>query len=203
MLWECKDIYLRIIREKRMLLTLAILSLYMLVTTLNGNYWSLYICDVLGIREGDVSLFVTFKSLVTMCCSFLLVAKIRYQSIRWPMLASLAAFALSQALLLIPLGPVRVPALVLSVALEAIAVAVLGPVTGSLVFINAEEDERARIVGMVYATVALVVSLFPSLVGMLAQRSLRFPFYVNLGLFAVLAVLAIAISRLPAADKDA
>ena len=202
MLWECKDIYLRIIREKRMLLTLAILSLYMLVTTLNGNYWSLYICDVLGIREGDVSLFVTFKSLVTMCCSFLLVAKIRYQSIRWPMLASLAAFALSQALLLIPLGPVRVPALVLSVALEAIAVAVLGPVTGSLVFINAEEDERARIVGMVYATVALVVSLFPSLVGMLAQRSLRFPFYVNLGLFAVLAVLAIAISRLPAADEN-
>lgn len=202
MLWECKDIYLRIIREKRMLLTLAILSLYMLVTTLNGNYWSLYICDVLGIREGDVSLFVTFKSLVTMCCSFLLVAKIRYQSIRWPMLASLAAFALSQALLLIPLGPVRVPALVLSVSLEAVAVAVLGPVTGSLVFINAEEDERARIVGMVYATVALVVSLFPSLVGMLAQRSLRFPFYVNLGLFVVLAVLAIAISRLPAADEN-
>ena len=105
MLWECKDIYLRIIREKRMLLTLAILSLYMLVTTLNGNYWSLYICDVLGIREGDVSLFVTFKSLVTMCCSFLLVAKIRYQSIRWPMLASLAAFALSQGLLLIPARP--------------------------------------------------------------------------------------------------
>ena len=68
--------------------------------------------------------------------------------------------------------------------------------------INAEEDERARIVGMVYATVALVVSLFPSLVGMLAQRSLRFPFYVNLGLFAVLAVLAIAISRLPAADEN-
>lgn len=198
MLWECKDIYVRIIREKRMLLTLAILAVYMLATTLNNNYWALYLCDALGVREGDVSLFVTFKSLVTLACSFLLVAKIRYQSIRTPMLLSLAAFAVSQGLLLVPLGAARVPALALSVALEALAVAVLGPVTGSLVFIHAEEDERARIVGMVYATVALVVSLFPALVGLLAQKSLRFPFCVNLGLFAVLAALAIAISRQPA-----
>lgn len=198
MLWECKDIYVRIIGEKRMLLTLAILAVYMLATTLNNNYWALYLCDALGVREGDVSLFVTFKSLVTLACSFLLVAKIRYQSIRTPMLLSLAAFAVSQGLLLVPLGAARVPALALSVALEALAVAVLGPVTGSLVFIHAEEDERARIVGMVYATVALVVSLFPALVGLLAQKSLRFPFCVNLGLFAVLAALAIAISRQPA-----
>ena len=198
MLWECKDIYVRIIREKRMLLTLAILAVYMLATTLNNNYWALYLCDALGVREGDVSLFVTFKSLVTLACSFLLVAKIRYQSIRTPMLLSLAAFAVSQGILLVPLGAARVPALALSVALEALAVAVLGPVTGSLVFIHAEEDERARIVGMVYATVALVVSLFPALVGLLAQKSLRFPFCVNLGLFAVLAALAIAISRQPA-----
>ena len=57
--------------------------------------------------------------------------------------------------------------------------------------------QRALIVGMVYATVALIVSVFPALVGILAQYSLSIPFCVNLGLFVLLAVLSIAICRLP------
>lgn len=201
-LWECKDVYIGIVREKRMLLTLAILASYMLVTTLNSNYWALYLRDILGVSEGNVSLFVTLKSLVILICSFALVPRVRYQSIRTPMLLSLAAFAASQLLLLTNLGGVvGVAVLALSVALEATALSVLGPVTGSLVFIHAAENERALIVGMVYATVALIVSVFPSLVGLLAQRTLRAPFYINLCLFVLLAVLSIAISRLPAAHE--
>lgn len=203
LLWECKDVYVRIIRERRMLLTLAILASYMLVTTLNSNYWALYLRDMLGIREGDVALFVTLKSLVTLGCSFILVPKISHRSIRKPVLLSVSVFAAAQVLLLAnPGGALRVALLVLSVVLEATAVSVLGPVTGSMVFINADENERARIIGMVYATVALVVSVFPSLVGILAQRSLRMPFYVNLILFIVLAILAVAISRLPAQEEQ-
>ena len=38
---------------------------------------------------------------------------------------------------------------------------------------------------------------------MLAQRTLRAPFYINLCLFVLLAVLSIAISRLPAAHEKA
>ena len=111
------------------------------------------------------------------------------------------AAAGSQLLLLLGVtGGMGVVILALSVVLEATALSVLGPVTGSLVFINAEEDERALIVGMVYATVALIVSVFPALVGLLVERSLSIPFYVNLGLFALLAVLTIAITRLPVPD---
>lgn len=203
LLWECKDVYLRIIREKRMLLTLAILSAYMLVTTLNSNYWAIYLRDMLGIQEGNVALFVTLRSLVTLGCSFILVPKIRYQSIRSPMLWSLAGFAISQGLLLLGLnGGLRIPVLVLSVVLEALAVAVLGPVTGSLVFIHADEEERARIIGMVYATVALIVSVFPTLVGLMVETSLRIPFFVDLGLLVLLAVLTLAINRIPVSEDD-
>lgn len=202
-LWECKDVYLRIVRERRMLLTLAILSCYILVTTLNSNYWALYLRDILGVSEGNVSLFVTLKSLVILFCSFVLVPRVRYQSIRKPMLLALMAFAAAQLLLLTNLGGAAgLAILMLSVALEATALSVLGPVTGSLVFIHADENERALIVGMVYATVALIVSIFPALVGQLAQRTLRAPFYVNLGLFVVLAVLSVAISRLQNANQD-
>jgi MFS family permease len=197
-LWECRGVYVRIVKEKRMLLTLAILASYMLVTTLNGNYWAIYLRDILGVQEGNVALFVTAKSMVTLICSFVLVPKVSYIAIRKPMLWSLAAFAASQGLLLMGLGGgAGMLALCLSVILEATALSVLGPVTGSLVFINAEEDERALIVGMVYATVALIVSVFPALVGLLVEKSLSIPFYVNLGLFVLLAALTVAITRLP------
>lgn len=202
-LWECRGVYVRIIKEKRMLLTLAILAGYMLVTTLNGNYWAIYLRDILGIQEGNVSLFVTVKSMVTLVCSFFLVPKVNYRYIRRPMLWSLAAFAVSQGMLLLGIGGgIGVVVLAASVVLEATALSVLGPVTGSLVFINAEEDERALIVGMVYATVALIVSVFPALVGLLVEKSLSIPFYVNLGLFAVLAALTIAITHLPVPEEE-
>lgn len=202
-LWECRGVYVRIIREKRMLLTLVILAGYMLVTTLNGNYWAIYLRDIIGVREGNVALFVTAKSLVTLICSFWLVPKVSYTAIRRPMMWSLAAFAASQGLLLLGVTEgVGIAVLALSVVLEATALSVLGPVTGSLVFINAEEDERALIVGMVYATVALIVSVFPALVGLLVEKSLSIPFYVNLGLFALLAALTIAITRLPVPEEE-
>lgn len=202
-LWECRSVFVRIISEKRMLLTLAILSSYMLVTTLNGNYWAIYLRDILGVQEGNVSLFVTVKSMVTLVCSFFLVPKVSYRFIRRPMLWSLAAFAASQSLLLLRIsGGIGVAVLVISVILEATALSVLGPVTGSLVFINAQEDERALIVGMVYAIVALIVCVFPALVGLLVERSLSIPLIVNLGLFALMAVLTIAITRLPIPEEE-
>jgi hypothetical protein len=202
-LWECRGVYVRIIREKRMLLTLVILAAYMLVTTLNGNYWAIYLRDIIGVQEGNVALFVTIKSMITLICSFVLVPKVNYKAIKSPMLWSLLIFAVSQGLLLLGVGGgFGIIVLSLSVILEATALSVLGPVTGSLVFINAEEDERALIVGMVYATVALIVSVFPALVGLLVERSLRIPFYVNMGLFVLLAAVTVAISRLPVPEDE-
>ncbi|MBQ9951426.1 MAG: MFS transporter [Clostridia bacterium] len=202
-LWECRGVYVRIIREKRMLLTLVILAAYMLVTTLNGNYWAIYLRDIIGVQEGNVALFVTIKSMITLICSFVLVPKVNYKAIRSPMLWSLLIFAVSQGLLLLGIGGgFGIIVLSLSVILEATALSVLGPVTGSLVFINAEEDERALIVGMVYATVALIVSVFPALVGLLVEHSLRIPFWVNMGLFTLLAFVTVAITRLPEPEEE-
>ena len=50
---------------------------------------------------------------------------------------------------------------------------------------------------MVYATITLIVAVFPLAIGQLAQLSLRIPFWVNLGLFGVLAVLTWKICELP------
>ena len=196
--WECKDVYLSIIREKRMVLTLAIIATYTLITTLNGNYWALYITTKLGVTEGNVSLYTTFKSLVLLACILTVVPAVARVKMKRPMLLSLGGFAVSQALLLaLPERSASVPLLLLSIALEGVALAVLNPLTSSLLFINADPEERARIYGMVYATITLIVAVFPMAVGRLALFSLRIPFWVNLGLFGVLGVMTWKICGLP------
>jgi len=89
------------------------------------------------------------------------------------------------------------PVLILCVILEASAFSLLSPITGSLLFINAAADERARVCGMVQATIALMVCIFPTIIGRLADISLYIPFSVNLCLFAAVSVLTILLSRLP------
>ena len=203
LLWECKDVYVSIIREKRMVLTLAIIATYTLITTLNGNYWAIYITERLGVSEGNVSLFTTFKSLVLLFCIFTVVPLVAKTHMKRPMLLSLGGFALSQALLLlIPRGVAVAPLLLVSLALEGVALAVLNPLTSSLLFINADPEERARVYGMVYATITLIVAVFPLLVGQLTRLSLRVPFCVNLGLLALLAALVVSICRLPEPRRE-
>ena len=198
MLWECKDVYLKIIREKRMMLTLGIMAAYTLVTTITRNYWALYLTDNLGISDGDVVLFTTIKSVVNLVSIFVLVPRAQKVHFKNPMLLSLGVYGAAQILLLVnPGGVMLVPGLVLSVILEAVAISVLSPLTNSLVFVNAEEDERARVCGMVFATVALIVTVFPALVGLLAQVNLVLPFIVNIGLFVLTGVLTVFISKLP------
>lgn len=202
LLWECKDVYIKIIREKRMVLTLGITAAYTLITTITRDYWALYLHDNLGIAEGDVVLFTTIKSIVTLVCIFLLVPRAQRVHFKRPTLVSLCVYAVAQILLLAnPGGWMLVPGLVLSVVLEAAAISVLNPVTHSLLFVNAEEDERARVCGMVFATVALIVTVFPALVGMLAQINLVLPFVVNLGLFVLTGILTVLISRTDSTEK--
>ena len=131
-----------------------------------------------------------------------MVPKLKHMNFRKPVLTALAVFATAQILLLLNPGQwALVPGLILSVALEAAAISVLNPMTNSLLFINAEEDERARVCGMVFATVALLVTIFPAMVGRLAQISLFLPFVINLCLFAVAAFLTVWISRVDCAQK--
>ncbi len=203
LLWECKDVYISVIRQKRMVLTLAIIAIFTLITTLTSDYWALYLVNNLGIADGNVPLLTTFKSIVLVLCIFWVVPKASKAHVKRPMLLSFGAFALSQALLmLIPRGVMAWPLLMVSVALEGVALSVLNPLTSSLLFFNADPEERARVNGMVYATITLIVAVFPIIVGRFALLSLRVPFFVNLLLFALAAVLTVAICKLPPVEKE-
>ena len=156
----------------------------------------------MGIKESDLSWFTMIKGIVTLVGIFVLVPKVKGLNFKRPMLVSIGVFALSEVIVLILSAAGGYswfvwPVLIFCVMLEAAAFSLLSPITGSLLFINAAADERARMCGMVQATIALMVCIFPTIIGRMADISLYIPFGVNLMLFAVIAVLTVLISRLP------
>lgn len=191
LVWGLKDVFLRMIREKRMILTIGILSSFLVVTTLNSSFWSVFITKQLGIADGDVALYTTFKSLIIMGCIFVIVPRLRFSRFKNPMLAAWGVMALSQALLLAASRGAAVPMMIASVALEAIALSMLSPLTDSLLFIHADPEERARILGLIYGLMVLAATLFPALAGKLSTISLAAPFWINLVMLAIGAVLTV------------
>lgn len=203
LLYECKDVYIKTIMSKRMLLTFGIFASYSLVTTLCNNYWALLVCQDLGIAQGDVVFFTTTKSLVTLFCVLFLIPRIAHYPAKYPLVTGFIVHIASMTLLFFaPKGPVGAAMLFASVLMEAVALSVLSPMTSSLLFINAGEEERARVCGLIYGTISLLTAIFPSIIGQMAEVSLRLPFAVCIGLFAFAAALVVPLSRMPAHEAQ-
>lgn len=203
LLYECKDIYIKTVTSKRMMLTFGIFASYSLVNTLTSNYWALLVCQELGVAAGDVVFFTTLKSLVTLLCVLFLIPRITHFPIKYPMLIGFAVHIVSMALLFFaPSGGAGVSMLFVSTLLEAVSLSVLSPITGSLVFVHAAEEERARVCGLIYGTISLLTAVFPSLIGQMAEVSLRLPFAVCIGLFLFAGALVVPLSRIPAHETE-
>ena len=199
LLYECKDVYIKTVMSRRMLLTFGIVASYSLVTTLTNSYWSLLACRELGIAQGNVVVFTTVKSPMTLVCVLFLVPRVANLPVKRPMLGGLAMHIAAMALLVAaPRGTSAVLVLLVSTLLEAVALSILSPTTSSLMFINAGEEERARVCGLVYGTISLMTAVFPSLIGQMAEISLRLPFAVCIALFVFAGVLVMRLSRMPA-----
>lgn len=203
LLYECKDVYIRTVTSRRMMLTFGIFASYSLVTTVTNNYWALLVCQELGVAAGDVVFFTTLKSFVTLLCVLFLIPRISKYPTKYPMIAGFGVHIVSMALLFFaPKGAAGVWMLLVSTLLEAVSLSVLSPMTGSLVFVHAAEEERARVCGLIYGTISLLTAVFPSLIGQMAERSLRLPFAVCIALFVFAAVLVVPLSRIPAHKED-
>ena len=152
----------------------------------------------MGIAQGDIVLFSTLKNLITLLCAFAIVPKISLASFKKPLLLGLGGYIASLVLLLAASTGVSImPLLIASCALEAFSLAVLSPTTRSLMLVSANANERARVCGLIYATIALLTAVFPGIVGYLAETSLRIPFIVCIAMFGFAGFLTLLLSRLP------
>jgi hypothetical protein len=110
------------------------------------------------------------------------------------MLVGILVFAASQGLLLVS-PQYGLPAIVGSVVLEALALAMVSPLLDSMQVVLVDPKERARIISILYVCILALGSPFGWIAGRLATFDARMPFFLNLGLLALAFVVTLTFSR--------
>jgi Na+/melibiose symporter-like transporter len=185
LLREYVKVFAQILHSRALLSALSLMVITNIYATVSGSFWGVLFTSKLGFADSEISIYVALRSIIMTICLFLLGPRLTNpRHIRLPLWTGFAAFFVSQLLLVVM--PARaIPLLVLSVMLEAVALALVSPMTESLLALSLESAERARVSAMVYVALIVLISPFGWIAGQLSAIDRALPFALNMGLFAV------------------
>jgi MFS family permease len=192
---EYRSVFKQLIRSRPILAALSLMIITNIYATVSGSFWGVLFTTKLGFSDAEISIYVALRSIVMTACFFLIGPRLtNLRRFRLPLWMGFAAFFISQFLLVVM--PARaVPLLVLSVVLEAVASALVSPMTESLLALSMESEERARVSAMVYVALIVLISPFGWIAGQLSAIDRTLPFALNMLLFVIGIVLVWFIGR--------
>ena len=195
LLSEYKSVFRQLLHSRPILAALALMVITNIYNTVSGNFWGVLFTTKLGFSNSQISTYVALRSIVMTFCFFVIGPRLtNLRRFRLPLWAGFAAFLVSQ-LLLVVMPPQSVFLLVISVMLEAVASALVSPMTESLLALSMESDERARISAMVYVALIVLISPFGWIAGQLSAIDRSLPFALNMTLFTLGLMLVWYIGR--------
>jgi len=182
---EYRGVFNQLLHSKPILGALSLVVITNIYTTVSGSFWGVLFTTKLGFPEADIAIYVFIRSIIMGFCFFALGPRLtNLRNFRPPLWVGFSIFIASQ-LLLVVMPPLATTLLVVSVILESIAAALVGPMTESLLASAMESDERARISAIVYVTMIVFISPFGWIAGQLSALDRALPFALNMGLFAI------------------
>lgn len=195
LLGEYRSVFSQLLHSKPILAALSFMIITNIYTTISSNFWGVLFTTKLGFTSSEISTYAAIRSIVMTFCFFVLGPRLtNMHHFRLPLWAGFSAFLISQ-LLLVVMPPHAIALLVVSVMLEAVASALVSPMTESLLALSMESNERARVSAMVYVALIIVISPFGWIAGQLSAMNRSFPFALNMVLFAIGIVLVGVIGK--------
>ena len=195
LLSEYRSVFNPLLHSRPILAALSLMMITNIYITISNNFWGVLFTGKLGFASSQISTYVAIRSIVMTVSFFLIGPRLtNLRRFRLPLWTGFIAFLVSQ-LLLVVMPPQTAILLVISVVLEAIASALVSPMTESLLALSMESNERARVSAMVYVTLIVLISPFGWIAGQLSALDRSLPFALNMGLFAMGIVLVWLIGR--------
>jgi MFS family permease len=185
LLGEYRSVFCQLLHSRPILAALSLIVITNIYTIISNNFWGVLLTGKLGFASSQISTYVALRSIIMTVCFFLIGPRLtNLLHFRLPLWIGFSIFLLSQ-LLLVMMPPQAVIWLVLSVILEAVASALVSPMTESLLALSMESNERARVSAMVYVALIVLISPFGWVAGQLSAVNRSLPFALNTTLFAI------------------
>ncbi|HSL43118.1 MAG TPA: MFS transporter [Anaerolineales bacterium] len=185
LLGEYGNVFRQLLHSRPILAALSLMVIVNIYTTISNNFWGVLFTGKLGFANSQISTYAAVRSIIMTICFFLIGPRLtNLRRFRLPLWAGFGLFGVSQ-LLLVMMPPQAVVWLVCSVVLEAVAAALVSPMTESLLALSMESKERARVSAMVYVALIVLISPFGWIAGQLSALDRSLPFALNTALFAI------------------
>jgi MFS family permease len=182
---------------KRMRLLVILMVLMTCFGTIQANFWPLFVTREFLVSDSGMSVFPLVKSAITLLVFFTITPRIHLTRVQSPLVLGLTAQGLGLVALVAfrPMAGAAIFPVFFSAACDAFALAVLGPLTESMMSVTIPGAERARINSLIFASILLVSTPAGFIAGQLAARSRVLPLIMNLALVAAEIIVALGISR--------
>jgi MFS family permease len=197
MFGEYRAVIGKVLKSPSTLYTVGIMLVMGASQLVTSTFWAILVNEKLNIPDRHLGYFVLARSATMLLFFFLAMPRIRNLRFRNPMIVGFAGFAASQ-LLLISIPPDNYILLLVSILIEACAIATLGTQVDRMAVVTVEAKERARIMAIVYVVVILCTTPFGWIAGTLSEINRNLPFILNLVLFAIGILLTFFAARRPA-----
>jgi MFS family permease len=182
---EYGNVFKQVFRSRQILTALSLMVITNIYSTVSGSFWSVLFTSKLGFVDSQISIYVMIRSVVMAICFFMLGPRLtNLLHFKLPLWIGYTIFFISQALLVF-MPPHSVILVVVSIVLEGLAMALVTPMTESLMAVALESKERARVSAVVYMTLIIFTAPFGWIAGALSAINRSLPFALNMALFVV------------------
>ncbi|MBN2002336.1 MAG: MFS transporter [Anaerolineae bacterium] len=187
-------VFRQIVRTPVMVLMLGLMVVLGISRTVSGTFWSILVTEKLRIPAEHLAIYPFAKSIVMLLFFFLVMPKLRHSATHKPMIVGFLGLVLSNVILIsMPAGSYGW--LLLATVLEACSVPLASTLLDTLIVVNVNAEERARIMAILYVLVILATSPFGWIAGEMSEINRSLPFVLNIGLFAGGVVLTFLTGR--------
>jgi MFS family permease len=186
---EYQGIFRELLNTPQTLYTAGIMLVISITALISGSFWSILVTEKLHIPAQNLAIFPFVRSAIILAFFFLVMPLINKQHFKLPMVVGFLGFIASQVIL-ITAPEKNYGYLLLSVFLEACSFAVVSPLVDRMTVLTIEPKERARILSIIFVGVILFSSPFGWIAGTLSGFNKDLPFFLNIALFVMGAILA-------------
>ncbi len=187
----------KLLKNPATVLSMLFLALLTCFSTVQGTFWSLFVSEKYALSDSMMTAFPLVKAAVVMTIYFTVNPRIDPDRAKKPLFVALGAHAAWIVLLLVfmPLGGAALPVVFLSVIFESVASGIVGPLSNSLLALNVDAEERARIYSFAYATILVVSAPAGWIAGQLSQIDRALPLALNIVFVVALMVVSALLSH--------
>jgi len=176
-----------ILKSRGMVFSMVILLLVGIVGMINSTFWQVIVSKKILVPDPLLPLFPIIKSVLSIFFLFSIMPRITGDRLKVPLLVGFVCYIAGQSLLIsVPSGGAsRYLLLSVSLIFDGFGFGALSALSESLIALNVDPAERARIMAILHVIVTAATAPFGWIGGILSEMSRNLPFILNLLLLSL------------------